>query len=185
VTATRRQLLVGAAAALVAAPAAAPAAAGAAPTGDDRRKAAETALTQALEIEQTCVVAYEAIANSGRMSVRGTALMRSLLDDDRQHAAQLVTALEAQGVQPPIPPRRATIRGLNAVHDDRGAAGFAIALEERAVGAYSEAVRNLSDANLLRTVAGAMGTDGQHLVVLRLLAGRDPVPGAFERGIHP
>jgi rubrerythrin len=173
-------LLGGAAAALVAAPAA-----GAAPTSDEKRKAAQTALMQALQIEQTCVVAYEAVANSGRLSVRGTALMRSLLDDDRQHAAQLLTALDALGVQPPIPPRRATIRGLTAVHDDRGAAGFAIVLEERAVGAYSEAVRNLSDANLLRTVAGAMGTDGQHLVVLRSLAGRIPVPGAFERGIRP
>ena len=73
-------------------------------------------------------------------------------------------------MKPPIPPRRATIPGLAAVRDDVGAAGFAIALEERAIGAYSAAVRNLSDANVLRTVAGAMGTDGQHLVVLRQLA---------------
>jgi hypothetical protein len=30
-----------------------------------------------------------------------------------------------------------------------------------------------------------MGTDGQHLVVLRQLARRNPVDGAFERGIKP
>ena len=36
-----------------------------------------------------------------------------------------------------------------------------------------------------RALAGAMGTDGQHLVVLRQLAHRAPVPGAFERGIAP
>jgi rubrerythrin len=157
----------------------------AAPTEDEKRKLAQAALTAALRLEQTCVVAYEAIANSGRLSARTTALFRSLLDDDRQHAEQLVTALETQGPKPPIPPRRATIRGLGAVHDDRGAALFAIMLEERAVGAYIEVVRNLSDPNLLRTVAGAMGTDGQHLVVLRTLAGREPVPSAFERGIRP
>lgn len=179
---TRREVVVGAAAAAVLA--AAPDAR-AAPTSDERRQQAQTALTQALKVEQTCVVAYEAIANSGRLSARGTALIRSLLDDDHEHAAQLVTALEGQGVQPPIPPRRAAIRGLSGVHGDRAAAQFAIALEERAVGAYSEAVRNLSDANVLRTVAGAMGTDGQHLVVLRALAGQEPVPGAFERGIRP
>lgn len=177
---TRRQVLAGATIAVVAAPRAS-----AAPTDDAKQKRAQAALTLALQIEQTCVVAYEAIANSGKLSVRATALMRSLLDDDRQHAAQLGAALDAQGAKPPIPPRRATIRGLGAVHDDRSAAQFAIALEGRAVGAYSEAVGNLSDANLLRTVAGAMGTDGQHLVVLRELAGREPVPGAFERGIGP
>jgi rubrerythrin len=177
---TRRQALAGAGVAAIAA-----SRASAAPTDDAKQKRAQAALTLALNVEQTCVVAYEAIANSGKLSVRATALMRSLLDDDRQHAAQLLTALEAQSVKSPIPPRRATIRGLSAVHDDRGAAQFAIALEERAVGAYSEAVRNLSDANLLRTVAGAMGTDGQHLVVLRELAGRDPVPAAFEKGIRP
>jgi hypothetical protein len=173
-------VLLGAGAALIAAPAAS-----AAPTSDERKKLAQSALTAALTVEQTCVVAYEAIANSGRLTARGTALFRSLLDDDRQHAAPIVTALEADGVKPPIPPRRATIRGLSGVHDDRSAAQFAILLEERAVGAYLEAVRNLSDANVLRAVAGAMGTDGQHLVVLRSLDGRVPVPSAFERGMRP
>ena len=89
-----------------------------------------------------------------------------------------MTALEAMGVTPPIPPRRATIPGLARVRDDTSAADFAIELELRAVGAYSEAVAHLSDPNLLRTIAGAMGTDGQHLVVLRQLAHRNPVPRA-------
>jgi rubrerythrin len=152
---------------------------------DDKQKRAQAALATALKLEQTAVVAYEAIANSGRLSGRATTLMRALLDDDRQHAAQLVTALEGMGVKPPIPPRRATIPGLAGVHSDLGAANFAIELEQRAIGAYLEAVPNLSDANLLRTLAGAMGTDGQHLVVLRQVARRPPVPSAFERGIHP
>jgi hypothetical protein len=182
---TRREALAASLAAAAAGPSAIAATADAAPTNDQRQMLAQSALTTALRIEQACVVAYEAIANSGRLSVRATALMRSLLDDDRQHAAQLIPALDAQGAKAPIPPRRATIHGLAAVHDDRSAAEFAIALEERAVGAYLEAVRGLSDANVLRTVAGAMGTDGQHLVVLRQLAGRPPVPSAFEKGVRP
>jgi rubrerythrin len=163
----------------------APGTARAALSDDERKKLAQKALSQALQVEQTAVVAYEAIANSGRLSGRATTLLRSLLDDDRQHADQLVTALEGMGVKPPIPPRRATIQGLGAVHTDPRAAEFAIVLEQRAIGAYSEVVRNLSDANLLRTIAGAMGTDGQHLVVLRQLSRRPPVAGAFERGIRP
>jgi ferritin-like protein len=156
-----------------------------APGDDAKKKRAQAALVAALNVEQTAVVAYEAIANSGKLSVRATALMRLLQQHDGEHAAQLVAALDSQGVTPPIPPRRARIPGLARVRNDTGAATFAIDLELRAIGAYNEVVRNLADPNLLRTVAGAMGADGQHLVVLRQLARRAPVPGAFERGIGP
>jgi hypothetical protein len=71
------------------------------------------------------------------------------------------------------------------VHDDDSAARFGIGLEELAVGAYLRSIHDLSDANVLRTVAGAMGTDGQHLVVLRELSRRPPVPNALERGARP
>ena len=181
---TRREAL--AAAAAAAAPlalAGAPAALAA--TSSDRQQLAQAALATALQLEQTAVVAYEAIANGGRLSGRATAIMRQLLADDRQHAAQLVTALDAMGLKPPIPPRRANIRGLGGVHDDATAVRFALALEDRTIGAYSVAVRDVADANLLRTVAGAMGTDGQHLVVLRELSRRPPVPNALERGARP
>jgi hypothetical protein len=176
---TRRQAIVGAALF------AAPAAASAALTKDDREKRGQAALVAALKFEQTAVVAYEAIANSGKLSVRMTTLLRMLQDHDNQHAQQLVTALDSQDLKPPIPPRRAAIRGLARVHDDATAAAFAIDLELHAVGAYNDVVRYVADPNLLRTVAGAMGADGQHLVVLRQLARRVPVPGAFERGIAP
>jgi rubrerythrin len=149
---------------------------------DDPKKRAHDALSAALELEQTAVVAYEAIANSGRLSGRATTLLRNVLADDREHADQLATALDDADVKPPIPPRRATIPGLSAVRDDQGAARFAIALEERTIAAHLVYVRDANDSNVLRIVAGAMGTDGQHLVVLRELAGVAPVPRAFERG---
>jgi ferritin-like protein len=176
-SATRREVIAGAALLV------APAAASAALTDDDRKKRGQAALVTALEFEQTAVVAYEAIANSGKLSVRATSLLRMLQDHDNQHAEQLAMALDSQGTKPPIPPRRAAIRGLARVHDDMSAATFAIDLELRAVGAYNQVVRYLGDPNLLRTVAGAMGTDGQHLVGLRQLVRREPVPGAFERGL--
>jgi hypothetical protein len=175
VRATRRQALVGAAILAVPRPL----------TNDEKKKRGQAALVRALEFEQTAVVAYEAIANSGKLSVRATSLLRTVQEHDSQHAQQLVMALDSQGIKPPIPPRRAAIRGLARVHDDATAAAFAIDLELHAIGAYDRVVRDLADPNLLRTVAGAMGTDGQHLVVLRQLARRVAVPGAFERGIAP
>jgi hypothetical protein len=182
---TRRRALAAAAAVPLGIAAAPGAHALAAPASDDAQRRSRASLAVALGIEQTAVVAYEAIANSGRLSGRATAVMRQLLDDDRQHAQQLVLALDAAGVKPSIPPRRADVPGLAAVHDDATAARFALALEGRSVGAYMQAVRDLTDANVLRTVSGAMGADGQHLVLLRELSGRPPVPGAFERGTHP
>jgi hypothetical protein len=87
------------------------------------------------------------------------------------------------GAKPPLPPRRAAIPRLDAALRSRAAAlRFAIALELRTVAAYQAAIGALTDANLIRTVAGAMGTDAQQLAVLRQLAGLDPVPHAFETG---
>ena len=68
------------------------------------------------------------------------------------------------------------------VRDERTAARFAIALELRTIAAYSTAVHQVGDSNVVRTIAGAMGTDGQQLVVLRQLIGAEPVPTAFETG---
>ena len=158
-------------------PAAAPA-----PPEDDPKQRAEDALAAALALEQTAVVAYEAIANSGRLSGRATALLRAVLEDDRQHADQLALALDNMGAKPADPPRRAEIPGLSAVRDDAGAVRFAIDLEERTVAAHLAYVPEFTDSNVLRIVMGAMGTDAQHLVVLRQLARSDPVPRAFERG---
>jgi hypothetical protein len=173
-SATRRQALAAAAAGAVGI--AVPPASYGAPDEEERRR---NALVRALEVEQTALVAYEAIANAGVL----TATLRPFLDQEREHVDQLTAALRSMGAKPPIPPRRAAIPRLgSALHSRAGAARFAIALELRAVAAYQAAIGQLSDPNLLRTVAGAMGTDAQQLVVLRELAGRPPVPHAFETG---
>jgi rubrerythrin len=164
---TRRGLLAASAATLVA-PGGALADADA-----DRSKAS---LAAVLRLEQTALVAYEAIANSGVLPQ----LLRQFLEAEHQHAAELTTALDSMGAQPPVAPRRADIPGLRAATRRRAAAlHFAVDLEQRTVTAYEAAIRDLTDANVMRTAAGAMGTDAQQLVVLRQLAGRPPVPRAF------
>ena len=175
--ATRRELLLAAAGA----PLALAAAPGALAKGPPQ-ELSMAALTAALKLEQTAVVAYEAIANSSAIPAAAAAALREFLDQDRQHAQQLAMALQGLGAKPPIPPRRADIPGLAAVRDERTAARFAIALELRTIAAYSTAVHQVGDSNVVRTIAGAMGTDGQQLVVLRQLIGAEPVPTAFETG---
>lgn len=149
---------------------------------DEQQHRYEEALVAALGLEQIAIVSYEAIANSGDLSERATALFHDLLKDDQEHAKQLEAAIDEIDAQPPIPPRRAAIPGLALVRTDPAAARFAIDIEERTIAAYIDAVRDFVHTAALRAIAGAMGTDGQHLVVLRELAGTSPVPGAFEQG---
>ena len=168
--ATRREFVGGAAAALLVPSTAL------AQGADDR---GEGALIAVLRLEQTALVAYEAIANAGVL----TDTLRLFLEHERQHADQLVAAIENVGAKPPIPPSRADIRGLEAAQRSRAAAArFAIALELRTVAAYQGAIRDSADPNVVRTSAGAMGTDAQQLVVLREAAGLEAVPRAFETG---
>ena len=172
---TRRQAIAGAAAAGAAL--AVPGLARASASEDD---AAKAALGSVLAVEQIALVAYEAIANSGLLKDT----LRGFLDQERQHVAQLQAALQAMGANPPIPPRRTGIRGLRAaVGSRRAALRFAIGLEQQAIAAYETAIGALTDSNVMRTSAGAMGTDAQQLVILRELAGLPPVPGAFEKGL--
>ena len=167
---TRRQALVVAGASLLV-----PATA----LADAAHDHAKATLSAVLKLEQTALVAYEAIANSGVLKD----VLREFLDQERQHAAQLAGALQNLGAKPPIPPRRAGIIGLDAAVQSRAAAlRFAIELESRTIAAYQAAIAATVDSNVVRTNAGAMGTDAQQLVVLRELAGMDPVPRPFETG---
>jgi len=60
----------------------------------------------------------------------------------------------------------------------------AIEIKRLSVASYHGAVNNVDRGNL--TLAAAIaGTDGRHLVVLRELAGLDPVPTSFEEAISP
>ncbi|MEA2427395.1 MAG: hypothetical protein QOF37_1023 [Thermoleophilaceae bacterium] len=173
-SATRRQAIAGAAAA-----GAALAVPGIARASQEQ-DAAKAALSSVLAVEQIALVAYEAIANSGLLKDT----LRGFLEQERLHVAQLQAALQAMGSNPPIPPRRTDIHGLPAaIASRRAALRFAIGLEQRAIATYETAIGALIDSNVMRTSAGAMGTDAQHLVILREHAGMPPVPGAFEKGL--
>jgi rubrerythrin len=171
---TRRDALAGAAAASIAWPVAA--------LADDKADANAAVLTSALEVEQTAVVAYEAIANAGLLGGDAQRTLRSFLDQERQHEAALAKALDDMGRRQPVPPRRADIPGLESLKTARQALAFVMAMERREISTFHRGAGRLHDANALKTLASIMACDGQHLAVLRQLAGRPPVPHAFETG---
>ena len=68
----------------------------------------------------------------------------------------------------------------------RGGAAFlryALALEEEAVAAYADALASLRDPDLLQPLGSIMGSEGQHLVVLRRELDVEPLTRAFETAV--
>jgi hypothetical protein len=152
-------------------------------TKDDLKKLEQAAVAQAVRAEQTVMVAFEAIANGGLLDNRARGTMRVLLDHASQHADLLAQTYKSQlGKDPPLPPTRAEIPGLAHLQGQRDALSLAAKLLDRAITAHLKAVQQTHDAQLLKAIAGIVGSDGQSLVLLRQLLHRRPVPSAFERG---
>jgi hypothetical protein len=157
--------------------------AGAARAADPDRERGERAFRAAIEGEQAAAVAFEAIANSDQLLDEHVETMRVLLDHAKAHVEPLVDLYERQtGDDPPLAPSRAKIEGLDGLRGERAALRLALRLTEEAIALHLDAVRLHRNTSMIRLVAGAIGTDAQHLVLLRSLLGEEPVPRAFERG---
>ena len=160
-----------------------PASAAAAP-GD---QAEVKTLARLVRLEETAAVAYRAFAE-------GVVLPRPVADaaavfarQSQERADALGRALEALGGAPP-PPAPREVDGLGAVRTRADFLAFAIALENRNVRAYVDALAELESPGSLRLCTAAMAGAGQQLVVLREGAGATPaeaVPEAFETGTAP
>ena len=145
-------------------------------------------LARLSRLEQTTAVAYRAFAE-------GVLLPRPVADaaavfghQAQQHADALARALEALGGTPPPPPSPTRIDGLAAVRGRGDFLAFAIALENRNVRAYVDALAEIESPGTLALCSAAMNCAGQHLVVLREGLGATPaeaVPQAFETGLAP
>ena len=174
--ATRRELLAAAGVAPLAATVPARAA-------DPDRERAKRAVRAAVSGEQATAVAFEAIANSDVLAEENVETMRVLLDHAKAHVAALEDLYETQtGEDPPLAPTRTTIDGLDELRGERDALVLALRVQQDAIARHLDAVRLFRSPAMLRLIAGAMGTDAQHLVLLRSLLGRPPVPEPFERG---
>ncbi len=144
-------------------------------------------LESAITLERIAVIAYGAVIDGGLLSPRMLAIARRFRSHEQQHANMLITALTDLGGVPPDPPKGVAdvdtvAKGLGDVRSQADVVTFAIELETATVAAYYDAHAKLIEARLLQTGASIMANEGQHLVVLRKAARKDPVPNAFETG---
>jgi hypothetical protein len=107
---------------------------------------------------------YELAAVAALAGAPAAAL--AVRDQDRRHAARLARELVALGV----------------TADSRPAPGgptSLIARKQAGVYAYVEALPGISDPDLRVLVMQIAASEAEHLAVLRLAAGDEPVPDAF------
>ena len=139
----------------------------------------------AVELERRAALAYDTAARSGQLDRRSTGVAKLFARHERQHAEALADALEALGRGAPSEPRRPrSVAGLDeALRRGQDAiARFAVGLEDAALATYDHALANVTDPGLLSTIVSIMAAEGQHLVVLRGVLGREQVPRAFGTG---
>ncbi|MDP8968542.1 MAG: ferritin-like domain-containing protein [Actinomycetota bacterium] len=144
-------------------------------------------LEQAINLEQIAVLAYDTALAGALLSPAVRRSVRRFRGHEQQHGEALTTALTDLGGIAPAPPKGLAdvdevVEGLRDVRTQAEMASFAIELETAAIAAYYDAQPRFVEARLLQMGASIMANEGQHLVVLRTLAGRDPVPFAFETG---
>jgi hypothetical protein len=123
-------------------------------------------LAKLVELEQEASLLYGTLAAPRAVPAR---LFRA---QSRQHVRGLTMALRNRGGRPPAPRARV----------GRATPQQALALEERALAAYSHAIGDFGEEALLPTLAAAMANHGQHAVVLRLALRRHPLSTAFPPG---
>jgi rubrerythrin len=144
-------------------------------------------LRNAINLERVAVIAYDAALTGGLLTPAVTRIVRRLRAHEQQHADALTTALIDLGGAPAAAPKgvadvEKVVKGLGDVRTQGDVVNFAIELETAAIAAYHDAHAKLVETRLLQTGASIMASEGQHLVVLRRLVHKDPIPRAFETG---
>lgn len=134
----------------------------------------QAVVTSAIELEQVAAEAYQRLQGP----LGGVA--RLFRNHERQHEQALTDALRQMGGSPPSANVDARLARLPT--NRQGGARFAMELEQNAIRAYEDAARKLRDASLMKTTTTILGAESQHLVVLRQIAGQQPLPNAFELG---
>jgi rubrerythrin len=144
-------------------------------------------LKAAIGLEEVAVFAYRYAAHSGALDAAFVPVAKLFAEQEEYHRDAMKIALEQLGGgSPPVAPKRSgdtkLLAPLAKAKTQAAIANYAIELETTAVGAYYDAHLKLQNPRLLKTCTQIMANEGQHLAVLRALAGKPPVPNAFETG---
>ena len=99
-------------------------------------------------------------------------------EDD--HVKALSGLLTSLGEKPSAPPK--VQFGLT---DQASFVKLAVTLEDTGVGAYNGAATAIKTPEILNALGGIVQVEGRHSAALRMIAGKDPAPAAFDKPLAP
>lgn len=176
---TRRELTAGIVAAPLAALLAAPGATG--------QVSQDAPFIRALVVtEQATELAYRLAAGAVGLDRRTRTLLELIHSHERAHLHEMITDLQQVSTEqvPALRPAQlfGPALGLARARGAQAALGFAAALEAGVMRFQLSVLGKLQDARTLQSLGSVLGSEAQHLVLLREALGREPLPAALETG---
>jgi rubrerythrin len=135
-------------------------------------------LSFALGLEQLESAFYKAASKSAGLSGQAAALAKSFGGHEDQHAQALSQLINQLGGKPAAAPK--VKFGLS---DQASFLKLAVKLEDLGVAAYNGAAPLVKTPDVLMALGSIVNVEGRHSAALRSLAGQDPAPSAFDKGI--
>jgi hypothetical protein len=133
-------------------------------------------LASLLRIEYRLAYAYTASLPPLNRSVVGTRLARWFVHQELAHVTAISTLLESAHVKPNT---SAGSFRLGAATTPNEVLDILRRQEDAAIRAYQHAIPRLSHGKLRAIAASIMANEGQHISVLRMVLGLEPVPTAL------
>lgn len=130
-----------------------------------------------LELERRTVAAY--IAGIPLLDRPHAHAAQQFLNEELQHTGQLIALINGLGGrQSP----RATSYDIGHPSDDAEVLALLHSLEALQIAGYLRAIPRLAPGPVRSAVASILTVDAQHISMLRLAQGQDPVPSPFVTG---
>lgn len=131
-----------------------------------------------LELERHTIAAYTAgIPLLTRPDARTA---KQFLNEELQHAGELLSLIKAAGGG--RGPLRAASYDLGHPTDDQDVLALLHRLESAQIASYLDAIPRLQPGPVRAATASILANDAQHISILRLAQGMNPVPSAFVSG---
>ncbi len=135
-----------------------------------------TILNGAIELEQQAQWTYGAAAGTKLLKDDVLAVAVKISGQHKEHEAALTAAVKKLGGTPPTAKSSYPLPDLKTQED---ILKYALKLEITAANAYYDAFTKLSDNTLKLAGISIMGSEVQHVVVLRSALNLDPVDTSF------
>lgn len=134
----------------------------------------------ALTLEQVEGAFYKAAAAVPGLRAEVSDALKEFGDHEVQHADTITTAIQTLGGKPDKAPKTKF-----DLPDEKAVLKLAVQLEDTGVAAYSGLAPMVQSPDLLEAAGSIVQVEARHSAALRLLAGQDPAPSAFDKALPP